>query len=225
MTDFDEVRSAREIGERALILGFILSAFRLRGQEEQPYAPLIVAAKPSLLPTDEELLNRGYWSDAVQGDLLWQTECLHVLLYAIEKRAEVPPVDQEVDASALVEEINAMARDVEGWMGSARLRPRADLDLLNEQVSFWLWRVRSRPKKGRKLLSPFVKDAVSSAVERGVLRPDETSGNDALCFGRPFFELEVEQQDLVHEIVEERCRAVFWIWKDFDDWWNPILDS
>jgi AcrR family transcriptional regulator len=45
---------------------------------------------------------------------------------------------------------------------------------------------------------------VRSAVERGVLRLDETSGNDARCFGRPFFELEVEQQDLVHEIVEEK---------------------
>lgn len=225
MTDFDEVRSAREIGERALILGFILSAFRLRGQDEQAYAPLLVAAKSSLLPSDEELLHRGDWSDAVQRDLLWQTECLHVLLYAIEKLDQVPRVDQTVDASLLVEEINAMARDVGGWLGSARLRPMTDLDRLNERVSFWLWRVRSRAKKGSRLPPPFVKDAVISAVERSVLRPDETSGNDALCFGRPFFDLEVEQQDLVHEIVEERCRAVFWIWKDFDDWWDPILDS
>ena len=110
----DEPRTAREIGERALVIGFILASFRLRGQEERSYAAMISATHSALNASDEELLNRGSWSESVQRDLLWQMECLHVLLWSVNKMTSVPRVDRMVDGADTVAEINRMARDPEG---------------------------------------------------------------------------------------------------------------
>ena len=223
MSDVDEPRSALEIGRRALVLGYILSSFELDGQKEKLNAELVRHAEPVMRPSDWELLQRGDWSPEVQQSLLWQIECLAVLLWALGKMNTLPRVEEMVAHAPVVAEIDAMSRGPEAWLASLALRPLAELDAYNELVSFWLWRVRT-PGRKKKPASPWV-SAVKSARERGVLRSSDVIDDDAGAFGKPFFQLAPEKQAFLGEIVHERCRAMFWLWRDFDDWWEPVLDS
>ena len=218
MTDFESTRSAREIGQRALLLGFILSAFELKGQKEKLNAELVELARPVMQLSDRELLQRGDWSPEVQRDLLWQLESLAVLLWALGKLPALPGFDTMVEPGLVVAEIDAMSLGPAGWLESLALRPPVELDAYNERLAFWLW--RSRTPSGNKS-----EQWAESVLERGVLRPDEVSEGDAIAWGQPFFRIPQDKQALLGEIVEERCRAMYWLWRDFDDWWDPILDS
>lgn len=218
-------RTAREIGERSLIVGYVLMAFKPSGLEDRDDSTLIDVFRGALGPSDKELLLRGHWSDATQQELFWQCECLHVLLWAIGRHTDLLPVDQQVSGGTITAELNAMGRDVSGWLASLARQPDSVLDRVNKHHDFWLWRTRSVAHAGRKLLPPFVRDAVASALATGALSSEEVRDGDVLAFGRPFYSLSPEQKRGSADIVRERTRAIRWICGTFDDWWNPDLDS
>lgn len=221
---YDDSRSAGEIGERALVVGYVLSAFKPAGLESHHFDALIVAVKHALSAGDKELLFRGHWSHEVQQELFWQCESLHVLLWGAGRHDRLLPLDHQVSSQAVIEELNAMGRDVSAWLASLVRRPDAELSAANELIDFWLWRVRDGVLGGGSL-SRAARDAIAGAVARGVLSEKQLREGDVVAFGRPFHRLPRPQQQQVASIVTERTRAIRWIWKDFEDWWNPNLDS
>jgi hypothetical protein len=187
--------------------------------------PLFRAAEPALLPSDEELLGRGHWTDDVQRDLLWQFECLQVLLWAVNKLPEIPAADVQADPIPLIGHIVEMSAGPEQWLRTLSLRQCGELDKLDSRTELWLWRTRSCARRGRRLLPPFVKEAVDGALRRGLISADESVSGDLLAFSKPVFQLDAEQVDELRSIATERFRATRWLWCDFDDWWDPVLTT
>lgn len=223
--EMDSPRTASEIGERSLLIGYILASFDPAGLEARDRSSMIDAFRSALLASDKELLFRGHWSHEVQQELFWQCECLHVLLWATGRHADLFPVDRQVDSGLIVSELNVMSRDVSAWLASLARRPASVLDRVDERYDFWLWRTRSVAHVGRKVLPPFVRDAVNHHLATGTLSNEEVRDGDVVAFGRPFYTLSPPQLRGVADIVRERTRAIRWIGRRFDDWWSPNLDS
>lgn len=220
--DYEDCRSAREVGERALILSYLLSAFRPKGLIEADYTELIRVAKPSLNARDVDMLFSGKdWSSELQHELFWQCEGLHVLLWSLQRHPRLAPMDQQVAAEAIISDINQIGRAPEAWLASVQLREKSELDAFETRTDRWLWRVH-HARVQQSGAPPF---APEDLVREGTLLSGEVMQNDLAAFGRPFFALSPPQVSTVTQIVSQRTRAIRWIWGDFDDWWEPNLDS
>lgn len=219
-------RTVREIGERALAIGFFLKALQMEGVQRDWMGAMDVV-RPALQPSDLELLQRGEWPPDVVQALYWQVECLHVLLWSVGRCTRLLSVDEMVDAQSIVAEVNVMARDASGWLDALALRSDEELDHASELIDFWLWRSRDQAGPNRARLDAWRgrESPMDSYVQRGVLRADDVRDGDVIAFGHPFFTLPEETRAKLGEVVFERARAMGWLWKDFDDWWEPLLDS
>lgn len=224
MNQYIECRGAREIGERALMVGFFLSLFKPQGLDAFDPKTLVAAAGRSYVKSDEEILQQPSWSPEFVQKMFWQAECLGQLLWALKRLPTAPPIGEQFPSDLVIAEMNAMGRDPARWLASLERRSEKELDAVNEWLTLWLWRTRADGPPSRGLPGN-IREAVRDALDRGVVTADHVRSDDLVACGRPFFKLNEAQRTDVTLIVEERARAVFWIWRDFDDWWEPVLDS
>lgn len=216
-------KSLLAVGERALASGILLAAMRPPGLVAHDRKAMMALAAPALCPRDRELLALGHWPPELVAELAWQCESLHVLLWATGRHPQLRRVDQQVDADVIVAELNVMAEDPSAWLASLAYREDAELEAMDGALDLWLWRVRdAQTTRG---LSAAARAAIEAALLRGVVTQRQVREGDLVAFGRPFSLLPADQQRRVADIVTERVRAMRWLLSDFDDWWQPTLDS
>lgn len=76
-----------------------------------------------------------------QVDASWLVESLQTLMWALSLVSESPPYDNMADHDILK---TIPSVDVGGFIGSACLRPRAQIDRARDIAEFWHWRARTR---------------------------------------------------------------------------------
>lgn len=144
-------------------------------------------------------------------------EGLFVLAWALRARDKLPPYDRQVSPKGLAD---FPPKDLERFVKSARLRPRAQIEAARDLAEFWHWRSRTRhlaasgeppfdpPVEGIESYDDIVRQAARSAGKRGDFRPIK---EDFPAFGRAYRELTDEQWHEISSITMERHFALNWL--------------
>ena len=150
-------------------------------------------------------------------DMGWCVESLNVLAWALRARPTLPPYHRQISPKSLR---HFASGDLRGFVASAKLRARREIEKARDLAEFWHWRSRTRelaqtgkppfepPVDGIESYDDIVRMAAVEAGKRGDFRPIR---QDFPAFGRAYRELTEDQWSDVRSITSERHRALNWL--------------
>lgn len=152
-----------------------------------------------------------------QIDASWRVEGLYVLAWALRARERLPPYDRQVSIKGLRD---FPPQELDRFVRTAKLRPRAEIEAARELAEFWHWRSRTRqlaasgeppfdpPRDGIESYDDIVRLAAKGARRRGDFRPID---DDFPVFGRAYRDISDDQWHEVSSITRERHFALNWL--------------
>lgn len=149
-------------------------------------------------------------------DAGWLAESIMCLFWALGRREEILPYDQEADPRSNWLHKDEKTRDL---FREAVFRPEAEIDRQRELAELWHWRCRTQTllatgkipdtlPNGTKM-AEVIRLAADKAAEWNVLaQPIE---NDFPAFGKPFRDVSEEELSRLTSIAMERHKAFNWL--------------
>jgi len=199
----------KRVAWRALCLNALL--FRQALEHETPHDDVVYArlnewlAKyltQHLSARERETLAEplGDWSEGQIIDMSWRTEALGVLLFALDLTRSLPAFDTKIELGL---DAVPILEPPDDFVDAPRLRDHDHVDDLHQLAELWLWRMRSRPRKGKAILPMTVREAV-----QGI---DPLMEGDLVAFDKPVFRLNEDEAQTVESIAFERLYAARWL--------------
>ena len=186
---------------------------RLRDAGLWPYlSPLEQAHAQSTMVT---------MTERQQVDASWRMEAAQTLMWALSLLADLPPYDVMASHEVLKQ---IPSSDVTGFVESAQLRGRADLDRERDTAEFWHWRSRTRQlierrdafpddekmkASGFRTYEDIVRFSARRAAELGTIPP--CVGDDFPAKGKAYRDLTAQEWSQVRSITIERHYALNWL--------------
>ena len=156
-----------------------------------------------------------------QVDASWRVESVQALTWALGLLSALPPYDTMADHDLLK---TFPEEDVVDFIGSASLRPRAEIDRAREIAEFWHWRSRERQLIERDEVLPpdeklkalgfqsfddIVRFTARKAADEGTI--PACIGDDFPARGKAYRELSEHEWSEVRSIAIQRHFTLNWL--------------
>lgn len=145
----------------------------------------------------------------------WLVESICCLLWALDRKEQIPPYDCETDTEPLLKGDDRAIDTVE----QASLRPAEEITRQRDWAELWHWRCRTRKLLEEKRIPEALPNGMSmaevirmtaeKAAEDGIF--PAPVGGDFPAFGMSFHEMTAEQLARVTSISQERHKALNWL--------------
>jgi Domain of unknown function (DUF4272) len=171
-----------------------------------------------LADREREFMQTGIFETTMQHriDASWLAESIMCLHWALDLRDQIPPYDQEVDPKSNQLPQGRKAREL---VGSATLRPQAEIGEQRELAELCHWRCRTHMLLTTKKIpdalpdgtpmSEIIRLAAEKAAEEGAF--PKPIDNDFPAYGKAYREVTEEEQSMLTSIAMERHRALNWL--------------
>jgi hypothetical protein len=237
------LRPAQEVGERMLILAALIRIALVETEDDDEIDPRDAAAEladlrdalqigqwaSTLTPEERDFLLRagGRLTETDLLAMIWRLEALAALSWATYGPAELPPIWQLADPSAIIGSIPAPWEDVDEFIKQLDLRTDEEIAEERERAELWAWRsaievdLEFASGRERTELLETLRETVAEAADARLLIGGR---NDFLVDGRPFSSADPETKALIAEISLQRLHALNWIAGYGDSWDDVPLD-
>ncbi len=168
--------------------------------------------------SEREFMQAGVFEATMRQriDVSWLAESIMCLHWALGRRERIPPYDQESDPDSNRFQKGDKARDL---IGTARLRPQAEIDRQRDMAELWHWRCRTHMLLTAKKIPDALPDgmpmteiirmtAESAAAEGIFAKPID---GDFPVFGKAYREVSQEELSQLTSIAMERHKALNWL--------------
>lgn len=149
-------------------------------------------------------------------DASWMVESIICLDWALQRRPEIAPYDQETSPDSVRFKEGERASDL---IGSAVLHPDSKIDAQREIAQLWHWRCRTHMllKSSRiperipngPTMEEVIRLTAEDAAREGIIPPP--IDHDFPALGKPFRDLSEEEFQQVMSISMERHKALNWL--------------
>jgi len=185
-----------------------------------------------LAPSERMLLGKtlGAWPRQDLVNVSWRAEALGVLQWALGHAGEIPAWDTEFLPEQVMPQLNLFG-DPQTYQAACTLRPRPELERMQEIAKLWHWRARTTELQVRGDVEPpadltfeeIIASTALGAHETGEL--PEPIGEDFPAFGKPYGELDEEEYGLATSIAMERHFALNWLCDPGTPWDDTPTDT
>ncbi|MFZ1937984.1 MAG: DUF4272 domain-containing protein [Terracidiphilus sp.] len=164
---------------------------------------------------EREFMEAGIFETTMQHriDASWLAESIMCLFWALGRRDQIPPYDQEVDPRSNWFVKDEKAREM---ISTATVRQGEEIEKQRDLAELWHWRCRTHMLLTTKKItvalpngtpmSEIIRVTAGQAAKDGVF-PQSISG-DFPVFGKPYREVSEEQLSLLTSIAMERHKAL-----------------
>jgi hypothetical protein len=158
----------------------------------------------------------------------WNAEALIALGWASGLLASLPDPIDLVDPAPVLQVVPAPWDDPRRWIAEAALRSEESIAFERERAEVWLWRAEIEEERrrlrgrARAELEADVGDVVGECVEAGLL-PAGTRADFPVA-GRPFFQIDPDQIDVIAGVAGVRLHALNWLCGFGSSWDDVPLD-
>lgn len=168
--------------------------------------------------TEKEFMRTGVFETTMKQriDASWLAESIMCLLWAMARREQIPPYDQEVAPESNKFTGGEKATEL---IANASLRPQAEIDQQRDIAELWHWRCRTHSLLETKripvilpngtTMEEIIRLTAEKAAEDGI--SDKPIGGDFPVFGKAFREVSEEELSLLTSIAMERHKALNWL--------------
>ena len=224
-----DLRPAREVAERLLVLGAVCRRAFLEAEPEDVADDLDAerfdlaawlrseGLEDAATPSERRFLATrvGRLDPEQAAAASWQTEAMVPLGWALGLIEAMPPYDRVADPTPLLATVPAPWDATAPFRQAAALRDEAAIVAERERAELWFWRaetaellVRAAGRERTDLLAA-VRDVAHDAVDAGVL--PALAGDDFPAWDRPYRDLDSAALDEVGAVATERLRALNWL--------------
>jgi hypothetical protein len=170
-----------------------------------------------ITPYEKRLLQQkeGTWEPDDRVEISWRVESVGVLLWALNKAANIPAYDRLFNTDSLFDALPILSY-MEGFLRDSQLRPINEIRQAREAAEVWHWRARAydlmRAGVSRienQSLTEQVKALAEVALEAGVI--GEIIGDDFPAFGKTYRDLSEEEHQRAFSIAQQRHLALNWL--------------
>lgn len=176
-----------------------------------------------LSPWEQEYASRTIvtMTHEEQIDGSWRVESVQALMWALGLPSELPPYDEMADHDILK---TIPSEGVTGFIGSASLRPHAEISRAREIAEFWHWRARERylmevgeafdpdgklKAAGFQSYDDIVRFTTRMGAENGTIPP--CIDDDFPAFGKAYRDLDQHEWAQVRSIAIQRHFTLNWL--------------
>ena len=168
--------------------------------------------------TEKAFMHTGAFETTMQQRIQasWLAESIMCLFWALARREQIPPYDQQVVPETNRFNPGEKATDL---IANASLRPQADIDKQRNIAELWHWRCRTHSLLVTKripaalpngtTMEEIIRMTAEKAAEAGIL--DHSAGGDFPVFGKAFREVSEVELSLLTSIAMERHKALNWL--------------
>lgn len=157
----------------------------------------------------EFLASRLGEPDAEQvGSAYWRMDSLGVMMWALGQLRDLPGFDSPFDAPAVMAHLPRVGESAEEFLTSQKRRGDDELGRALEAARLWLWRAAVYGKE-ENTSADDLDWAARRAAALGTL--DLIADGDFTVMATRYREIEPRQQELLQNLVRERCQALSWL--------------
>lgn len=185
---------------------------------------------PVVSPTERHLLQTrlGRLTSEETDAASWQIEGLAGLAWAMGILETLPPVHLPVDPGPLLEAMPSPWDKTAPFRTGVRLRAEDEIAAERERAELWHWRatmvdllLEATGREAQRLVA-VIREVANEAARAGII--DRVAAGDFPVNGRPYRDLDEEEQGVAAAVAAERHHALNWLCGFGTGWDNVPTD-